>query len=39
MSLFTSLFTQCLSVIVGIVIVFQVAGKLFLKDVRDTDEE
>jgi hypothetical protein len=32
MSLFTSLFLQCVGVIFLIVIVFQICGKLFLKD-------
>ncbi len=39
MSLFTSLFLQCLGVILGIVIVFQIAGKIFLKEDFQPDEQ
>lgn len=42
MNLFLKLFTQCVSIILGIVIVFQVGGKIFIKDFKsdfDDDEE
>jgi len=39
MSLFMSLFLQCVGLIFGIVIVFQICGKIFLKDYQSDLEE
>ena len=38
MDFFVKIFLECAAIIVGITIVSQILGKIFIKDLRDTDE-
>jgi hypothetical protein len=39
MNFFVEIFLECAAIIVGITIVSQILGKLFIKDLRDADEK
>lgn len=39
MDLFGRLFLQCFGLIVGIVVVFQICGKIFIKDIQEDFED
>jgi hypothetical protein len=38
MNFFVEIFLECAAIIVGITIVSQILGKIFIKDLRDTDD-
>jgi hypothetical protein len=38
MNFFVQTFLQCAAIIIGITIVSQILGKIFIKDLRDADE-
>ena len=39
MDFFVKIFLECAAIIIGITVVSQILGKVFIKDLRDDDEE
>jgi hypothetical protein len=39
MNFFVKIFLECAAIIIGITIVSQILGMIFIKDLRDTDEK